>query len=205
MYTTLLFNESPIISIIVVGAIAAMAKCKSNVGIVVFMLILVMLMAFYRYEPHGRQYDNNTIVSPASGLVTYAKQRGKLIHISIYLNVFNNHTQIYPVNGVVVDRVYDETGKFDLVNDMDKSRDNEKKIHTIKMKNNNFVKITQIAGFFPRRIVSSNKVPECVMAGAYLGMIKFGSRVDLVFPGDISKLRIKCNDKISLGDIIYIY
>jgi phosphatidylserine decarboxylase len=205
MHSTLLFNESPIISIIVVGAIAGMVKYKSNVGIGVFMIILIMLMVFYRYEPHYKAYPSNTVIAPTNGLVTYARQNGKLINVSIYLDIFDNHTQIYPVNGTVINRVYDCTGKFNLVNNMDKSRNNEKKIHTIKMKNNNLVKVTQIAGFFVRRITSSDKVPECVMAGDYLGMIKFGSSVDLEFPGDISKLKVKVNERISMGDIIYTY
>jgi len=69
------------------------------------------------------------------------------------------------------------------------------------MNNNKLLRIIQIAGFFPRRIVSSEKVPKEVMAGEYLGMIKFGSRVDLEFEGDISKIKI--GQKIKLGDVIY--
>lgn len=205
MYTTLLFQESPIIAIIVIGCASTLYKYQYTVGFGICVLLLIMLIVFYRYEPHNKRYNDNMIVAPASGLITYAEQKGDLIHVSIYLDVFDNHTQIYPVNGIVINRVYDETGKFKLVNNMGKSRDNEKKIHTIKMKNNNILKVTQIAGFFPRRIVSSDKVPECVMAGDYLGMIKFGSRVDLAFPGDMSKLKIKINDKISMGDAIYVY
>ena len=69
----------------------------------------------------------------------------------------------------------------------------------------NEVKVTQIAGFFPRRIVSTKEVNEKVMAGEYLGMIKFGSRVDLEFDGDISKILIKENQKINIGDMIYSF
>jgi len=162
-------------------------------------------MFFYRYKPHVKRYDNNTIVSPANGLITYAEQKGELVNVSIYLNFLNNHTQIYPVNGIVTERIYDKNGKFELANNINKSRYNEKKIHVIKMENNNNVKVTQIAGFFVRRIVSSNNVPETVMAGEYLGMIKFGSRVDIEFPGNISNLRFKSGDKINIGDIIYNY
>jgi phosphatidylserine decarboxylase len=162
-------------------------------------------MVFYRYTPHNKRYDNNTIVSPANGLITYAKQNGDLVNISIYLNFLNNHTQIYPVNGVVVERVYDKNGKFELANNINKSRYIEKKIHVIKMENNNILKVSQIAGFFVRRIVSSEKVPEKVMAGEYLGMIKFGSRVDIEFVGNVEKLNVDIGDTVDIGDIIYNY
>jgi phosphatidylserine decarboxylase len=137
--------------------------------------------------------------------VTYLEQKDNKINISIYLNILNNHTQIYPVNGVLLKTIYDKTGKFELANDIRKSRFNEKKIHTIKMENGGEVKITQIAGFFPRRIVSTKKVNEKVMAGEYLGMIKFGSRVDLEFEGDISKVMIKEGQMVNIGDMIYSY
>ena len=101
--------------------------------------------------------------------------------------------------------IYDDTGKFELANNVRKSRFNEKKIHIIQMKNGIEVKVTQIAGFFVRRIVSPKKGNEKVMAGEYLGIIKFGSRVDLEFEGDISKIMIKENQKINIGDIIYTY
>jgi phosphatidylserine decarboxylase len=137
--------------------------------------------------------------------VSYVDQKDKKINISIYINFFNNHTQIYPVNGLLLKKIYDNTGKFELANNVRKSRFNEKKIHTIKMKNGGEVKVTQIAGFFPRRIVSAKKENEKVMAGEYLGIIKFGSRVDLEFDGDISKILIKENQQINIGDMIYTY
>jgi len=169
-------------------------------------MILIVLMIFYRYTQYIIEHNDNIIVSPAQGKITniMALDNDRVL-VSVFLSVFNNHTQIYPVNGTVIKRVYDDTGQFNIVIDRYKSRDNEKKIHTIKMKNNNIVEVIQIAGFLPRRIASSNVVPLDVNAGDYLGMIKFGSRVDLIFPGDINKLLVTLHDKIKLGDIIYEY
>jgi phosphatidylserine decarboxylase len=121
------------------------------------------------------------------------------------MSVFNNHTQIYPANGTVVNRIYDRTGQFNIVVNQEKSRHNEKKIHNIIMNNKKLITITQIAGFLPRCITSSDIIPEKVKAGQYLGMIKFGSRIDITFPGNISKLKIKVNDSINIGDDIYTY
>ena len=205
MYTTLLFRESPIISIILIFLCFISIIFLNYLLFSIFLIFLITLMIFYRYQPYDKRYDDNTIISPANGNITSVEQNGEFINISIYLNFLNNHTQIYPVNGVVIERIYDKNGKFELANDINKSRYNEKKIHIIKMANNNHVKVTQIAGFFVRRIVSSNIVPENVMAGEYLGMIKFGSRVDIEFIGNISNLKVKIGENINIGDVMFNY
>ena len=176
---------------------------KSYIIFVLLLLTLILLVIFYRYSPHDKRYSDNIIISPAEGTVTYLAQNNDKINISIYLNFLDNHTQIYPVNGLLFKTIYDDTGKFELANDIIKSRLNEKKIHTIKMKNGSYVKVTQIAGFFLRRIVSAKKVNEKVVAGEYLGMIKFGSRVDLEFDGNISKILVEEGQRINIGDMIY--
>jgi phosphatidylserine decarboxylase len=107
------------------------------------LIILIFLVIFYRYKPHNKRYSDNIIVSPADGVVSYLKQECGKINVSIYLNFLNNHTQIYPVNGIVIKRVYDNTGLFYLANNnRHKTRFNQKKIHTIQMKNNKILKVT---------------------------------------------------------------
>jgi len=202
MVGTILFKESPVLAFgVVFGSAILLATYKFSS--IIFIIILVILMIFYRYDSCRDCYDDNIIISPAEGLITNIHQRGENVHISIFLSIFNKHTQIYPVNGEVINRVYDRTGKFEIAVNMDKSRYNEKKIHTIKMKNGGIVTVTQIAGFLPRAINSSDTIPQEVNAGEYLGIIKFGSRVDLLFPGDIDNIKVKLNDNIKLGDIIY--
>lgn len=204
MLTTLLFSESPIIGFgALVLPIVFYRKDSANYIAKISLLVLIFFMVFYRYEEYTDRYDDNVIISPAEGTITSIKEFNQQIHISIYLGILNKHTQIYPVNGTVIERYYDTNGKFALATDMEKSRDNEKKIHVIQTPNGEFVTVTQIAGFFPRRIASSDKVPENVKAGEYLGIIKFGSRVDLLFSGDITQLKVKLHDTINLGDIIY--
>ena len=205
MLETLLFKESPYLSLGIIF-IALLLRYKSyNSGFFILLSLLIVLMIFYRYEPYKLRFNDNIIISPAEGLITNIHQSGNNIHISIFLSIFNKHTQIYPVNGKVINRIYDRTGKYDLVINIDKSKYNEKKIHIIKMKNGNTLNVTQIAGFFTRSINSSNKIPEEIKSGEYMGIIKFGSRVDLLFPGDISNLKIKEKETINIGDIIYEY
>jgi len=205
MYTTLLFNESPLLSSILVLCLVASFIRGSYIIFVLLLVTLIFVCIFYRYKPHTKRYADNFIISPANGTVSFLEQKDNKINISIYLNILNNHTQIYPVNGVLLKTIYDKTGKFELANNIRKSRFNEKKIHTIQMKNGRQVEVIQIAGFFPRRIVSRKEVNEKVMAGEYLGIIKFGSRVDLEFEGDISKILIKKGQQINIGDMIYSF
>lgn len=202
---TLLFKESPIVSSILIIALL-LSYYKNKKWLVILSLVLILfLVLFYRYTPHTERYNNQTIISPAEGKITNIEQRENRVFISIFISPLNNHTQIYPINGTVTSVKYDNTGKFDIVVDMDKSRHNEKVIHTIKANNGRIVTLTQIAGFLPRRISYSKKVPNNVKAGEYLGMIKFGSRIDISFPGNLDNLKVRLNDNIYIGDIIYLY
>lgn len=195
---TLLLKESPLISL---SLLIGMLSTNGNISCISF-VIMILLSIFYRFTPTDISVGDDVVVSPAEGLVTYLREIDGRIYISIYLDVFNKHTQIYPINGIVTKRIYDKTGEFNIVIDMDKSKNNEKKIHYMKTNIGN-VKITQIAGFLPRRISSSDKINIHVSAGDYLGIIKFGSRVDLEFDGSMKDVKIKYLSKIKLGDIIY--
>ena len=80
-------------------------------------------------------------------------------------------------------------------------------MHFIKMADDKVVSVTQIAGFLPRRIASGTAVPQEVFAGDYLGIIKFGSRVDILLPsaGFVMHNNIKEGDHIDIGDEIGFY
>jgi phosphatidylserine decarboxylase len=203
MPSTLLYSESPILGIILtISPIIAYYNNYPKLAIALTILLLSMML-FYRHYTHCKRYPNNTIICPADGTVTNLKISDHICYISIFLSPINIHTQVYPVNGTVVKRIYDQTGQFELATDVDKCRDNEKKIHYILTPNLKLLKMTQIAGFLPRRITSSDKVPEEVQAGEYMGMIKFGSRVDLMFPIDNNfQLHIKKGQHVTIGNII---
>lgn len=212
MSSSLLFDESPVLGILpIVAAITAYNYKYTNLAYACVVL-LVCLWMFYRYSPYTKRHPDNAIVSPCEGKVLLIEDRYDHYYIPIFLSVFNKHTQIYPVNGTVVNRRYDHTGKFEIVMYLDKSVDNEKKLHHIVMNSGAVISVTQLAGLLPRMITSSDVVPLKVNAGDYLGMIKFGSRVDLLLPKtapDGTKLKlhpsIKANRAISIGDSIGMY
>jgi phosphatidylserine decarboxylase len=207
---TLLFYESPIIGglVLIAMCMSIIYKAPTMVKVISFATLFALLV-FYRYDCINLEIEDTTIISPAEGTIIDLDEFENFYYMAIFLNIFNKHYQVYPVNGEVIYRDYDATGKFNLVKNIDKSMYNEKKIHHIKMKDNTIITLIQIAGFVPRAITSDDEL--CTYkAGEYLGMIKFGSRIDLILPKitpDGKKLIINQNngDKIKIGDYIGQY
>jgi len=209
---SLLLQESPILGGIVIASVAlSIYHKKSNLIICICILALLFLLYFYRYFPTDIQdIPDNVILSPCEGKIINITDRYGYYYIAIFMSPFNVHYQIYPVNGKVIKREYDRTGQFNVVMNLGKSRNNEKKRHYIRMKNNNTLLLTQIAGFLPRVITSSDQENLNVKAGDYLGMIKFGSRIDMIIPkkaedGSILKLNVNVSDNIKVSDYLGEY
>ena len=141
------------------------------------------------------------INSPAQGkIIKIGIQNNRWI-ISIFLNLFNNHNQYYPIDGVVLKQIHDTNGTHNIAYDLNKSRDNEKFITILQLLNFETIKITQIAGLVFRRIQTPNKVGTYVKKGEYLGKILFGSRVDIDLPINF-KLNCKENDIVDFDSIL---
>ena len=210
---TLLFKESPLIAAVSVGSIILAAYNKVDYRIQgILILLFFMLLYFYRYEEFTPvNITNSMILSPCEGKVIKICQKMQThTYISIFLSPLNRHTQIYPVNGIVIKREYDLTGRFNIVMNINKSRKNEKKIHYITMTDGTIIKVTQLAGLLPRMIVSDDTVPMNVYAGQYMGMMKFGSRVDMLVPnanisGKKLLLNIKEEQNIKIGELLGEY
>lgn len=203
-YTTLLFNESPIIGSVLLIITITATLLNYYITAFIFAVLFIFMAFFYRHIPLTTRHKDNIIVSPADGTITNLRVVDGYIYISIFLSPLNIHTQTYPVNGTVIKRIYDKTGKFGLATTIDKCRHNEKKMHFIKMQGvPGVLQLTQIAGFLPRRITSDNSCPVQVSANEYLGMIKFGSRVDILFPANKRfNLRVRKGQRIRPGELI---
>lgn len=222
MPTTLLYKESPIIGTVFTITPVVLYMVNYKILAAIFLIVLVFLLFFYRHYEHIPRYPDNTIVCPADGTVTKiikgnpnsSDKNMKDVHfISIFLSPMNIHTQIYPANALVLSHTYDHTGKFDIVSDSDKSRENEKAIHMYQLPNNAVIQFNQIAGFLPRRIVYDEQINHTVVAGSYMGMIKFGSRVDLYIPvmspdrrqKFVLSSNIQEGSRITIGDLVGRY
>ena len=137
------------------------------------------------------------IVSPADGKVTGISQvlvnGSERIRISIFLSVFDVHVNRSPISGVVRD-VHYQKGKFINAMNAHSADENEQNVVTVEGEGQAVV-FKQIAGLLARRIVFNKKIGDTVQRGERIGLIKFGSRVDLLLsPG--ATVQVKVGDHV---------
>jgi phosphatidylserine decarboxylase len=164
---------------------------------VLFQFSLLFVVYFMREQkPIFHPKNEDVLYSPAHGRIMKIFNYKDHICISIFLSPLNIHHQYIPINGTVRKVTYDYTGKFELAYEETKSRDNEKCITVIETKHGLF-KIFQIAGTVARRIENNLTVNQVVKTGQNMGIIKLGSRVDVLVP---SKARFRI--EVKEGDIV---
>ena len=158
------------------------------IGILLAILTL-FIINFFR-DPQRLIPVDDIIVSPADGTITYIGESeapkeseitDRFLKISIFLNIFNVHVNRVPTYGKVKKINY-ISGNF-ISATLDKSsEDNERNIIVIEKNNSDLIIVTQIAGLIARRIVCDLQNNEELLQGDRLGIIKFGSRIDLYLP-----------------------
>ena len=157
-----------------------------------FILILITVWVYYFFRDPERYSinDDKFLVSPADGLITNISERPGPVElrlenttytkVSIFMNVFNCHVNRTPISGRV-EEIYYKPGKF-LNASLDKaSEENERNYFKIKTSNGEEIIIVQIAGLIARRIVCQVEQDQELKQGERIGMIRFGSRVDIYF------------------------
>ena len=156
----------------------------------IILLILSIYIFYFFRDPIRAIPSDDVVVSPADGVVTFIGEsncplennsdRNKYKKISIFLSIFDVHVNRMPIDALISSINY-IPGKF-LNATLDKSsKDNERNIIYATKNNENFY-VVQIAGLIARRIVCNLKNNQEVQRGQRLGIIKFGSRVDLYLP-----------------------
>ena len=157
----------------------------------VLILITVWVYYFFRDPERFSINDDSFLVSPADGLITDISERSgpeelrlentTYTKVSIFMNVFNCHVNRIPASGKI-EEIYYKPGKF-LNASLDKaSEENERNYFKIKSnKNSEEIIIVQIAGLIARRIVCEVEQGQDLKQGDRIGMIRFGSRVDIYF------------------------
>jgi phosphatidylserine decarboxylase len=145
------------------------------------------------------------VVSPADGKVTYVSSLGdgaKQARISIFLNVFDVHVNRSPIEGVVREVRY-KPGKFlNAMNELS-AEHNEQNMVTVEG-NGQVVVFKQIAGLLARRIVFNPNIGDHLQRGQRVGMMKFGSRVDVFFEAPAS-VQVKVGERVRGGESILAY
>jgi phosphatidylserine decarboxylase len=168
-----------------------------------WLAISVWVMAFFRDPERAWSLGERMVVAPADGKVVGvvevdepAFHGGRTLRISIFMNVFDCHVNRYPVSGTVAYRHYNR-GKFGHAGAEKSSLDNEQSSIGV-MAARGKVLIRQIAGLVARRIVTDHDVGAVVRQSQRLGMIRFGSRVDVFLPVGVRTL-VRTGDTTRAG------
>lgn len=173
------------------------------VAFALWLPIAIWVVAFFRDPVRTGPRGDGMLIAPADGKVVSvvtveepAFFRAPAQRVSIFMNVFDCHVNRYPITGTVTYRHYNP-GKFGHAAAEKSSLDNEQSsvgLETARGK----VLVRQIAGLVARRIVTDHAIGTWVNQGDRLGMIRFGSRVDLFFPLD-ARVNVKVDDTTRAG------
>ncbi len=166
-----------------------------------FLVSFLLFSAYFFRDPKRKLVSkSDQMVSPADGKVIQIiniddPDIGNAKQISIFLSIFNVHSQYVPIDSNVISYNY-FPGKYLLAFNHKTSNKNERSVTFFKNKENNKYKIKQIAGFIARRILNYMNPNESVVKGQRLGFIRFGSRVEIIVPEDNFDVFIKEGDKV---------
>jgi len=163
-----------------------------------FYIFALFCLWFFR-DPEREIPEGPYALSPADGKIVRIKTSPKETVVSIFLNVFDVHVNRAPIGGKVIDVTY-QPGRFLVASRDEASVQNEMNSITIDGRES-VVKFSQIAGLIARRIVCHCKPGDFVTAGERIGMIRFGSRVD-VHLGPEWSLRVKEGERVRAGSSI---
>jgi phosphatidylserine decarboxylase len=170
------------------------------------LLLAFFFLWFFRDPERSITDAAGAVVSPGDGKVTDVSPVNvdgiRRTRISIFLNVFNVHVNRSPIAGTIRD-VHYQKGKF--MNAMNEASADQNEHNTVTVEGDgNTVVFKQIAGLLARRIVFNRKVGDRVQRGERIGLIKFGSRVDVVLDA-AAKVQIKVGDKVKGGSSVLAY
>lgn len=163
-------------------------------------VLALFFLWFFRDPTRSIPLGEGLIVSPADGVVTEAEwvetTLGSKLRVSIFLSVFDVHVNRVPVSGTVKVVDYREGGFMNAMNP-ESVLNNEQTMVVIEGAGYE-VAFKQIAGLLARRIVCNLKVGDKVVRGTRMGLIKFGSRCDVLMPAEAS-LRVKVGTRVKGG------
>ncbi|MDA9086885.1 phosphatidylserine decarboxylase [Methylophilaceae bacterium] len=194
--------------IIISFFVSAYVSYVNVIASIPFWIISIFIIQFFRDPPRKISTKKNVVVSGADGKVIAIDetidpyQKKKSIKVSVFMNVFNVHSNKAPIDGIILKKIY-FSGKFLNAALSKASLENERCAIIIQAKKNSKQTITcvQIAGLIARRILCYKKTGDSVTRGERYGFIKFGSRVDLYLPLETS-IRVQVGQKVKNGESI---
>jgi phosphatidylserine decarboxylase len=188
--------------------VVALARRSWGLWLLALVVTVIALWVAYFFRDPERTGERGPriVVAPADGkliLITEVDEPafigGKALRLSIFMNVFNVHVNRYPIDGTVK-YVHYNKGKFLNAAAEKSSLENEQS--SVGIESGPYrILVRQIAGLIARRIVTYSKVGDAAKQGERMGMIRFGSRVDVFIPTD-SKLRAALGTMTTAGTTI---
>ena len=171
----------------------------------IFMALTVFVASFFRNPPRLLPGDERTVVAPADGRVLEADEieladGGKGVRVAIFLSVFNVHVNRAPVAGRVL--AIDRSGeKYLAAFNRAAEQENVRCDMVLETEKGERVVVSQITGLIARRIVCHPQLGDWIERGARYGLIRFGSRTDVILP-PTAELRVKRGDKVHGGSTV---
>lgn len=170
------------------------------------LLVVVFLLWFFRDPDRVIPREAGALVSPADGKITDVSplvwNGTTQLRISIFLSVFDVHVNRSPISGVIRDVQYHK-GKFLNAMNAASAELNEQNVVTVEG-DGQIVVFKQIAGLLARRIVFNKEIGDRVERGERVGLIKFGSRVDVLLDASAA-LEVKVGDRVKGGSSVLAY
>jgi phosphatidylserine decarboxylase len=174
--------------------------------IILSVFLIIFTLNFFRDPERTVPNKSNIVVSPADGRILFVKDvlnekfiNGKAKLVSIFMSPLNVHVNRIPITGKVEYVKYIQGEYLAAFEDKASERNERNEIGITSPAGKVF--FTQIAGFVARRIVSDLKVGDSVNIGNRFGMIKFGSRVDIIVP-EQWQVKVKKDDIVTAGETI---
>ncbi|UXY16116.1 phosphatidylserine decarboxylase [Chitiniphilus purpureus] len=171
-----------------------------------FWIIALFVLQFFRDPPRRIPQDPTAVLSPADGRVVVVEQaldpyrKVEALKISVFMNVFNVHSNRSPVDGVV-ERVEYNAGSFVNAALSKASLENERNAVLVRMGDGTPITFVQIAGLVARRILCYTREGDTLSRGQRYGFIRFGSRVDVYLPLT-ARAKVAIGDKVSATETV---
>ena len=178
--------------------------------IIFYIFIFISLFTLWFFRDPERYFDSkdNQLLSAADGKICFIGEENppvetqfkeKMKKISIFMNVFNVHVNRSPVDGIIEKIIY-KNGKFFNAS-LDKASEYNERNSFIIETNTDKIVVVQIAGLIARRILSFISEGDKIDKGDRIGLIRFGSRVDIYFPSTY-EIKVNQNDLVVAGETI---
>jgi phosphatidylserine decarboxylase len=178
-----------------------------NLYSIALLAISIFITAFFRTPDRKTPEGEDLVISPADGKVIFVGEtdenrilKRKVKKISIFMSVFNVHVNRMPISGKIKKIIYNP-GKFFNAASPKSSLENEQNAIVVERKDNTEIMFVQIAGLVARRIVSYLKVGNAYNSGEIMGLIRFGSRLDIYLPLE-SEICVKLKEKTKAGQSV---